>query len=237
MARPPPGRCVHCVAADDHLTWDHVFPESWYPKTTPPNLEKWKIPACLKCNHEYGLLEDDLLTTFALCLDPDHPDTADVVARGLRAIDPDVGRNGKDRKKRAQRRIRILKMMEPASVLDHAIVPNFGRNDVPEGETGALRVKAHHLRRFSEKIVRGLSYLEDGIFIEPPHHIHFYLLRDADAEQLVATASRFGKTLAREPGIEVVRAVTPDDGVSSLYAITVWNRLKMYSVVDQRGDT
>jgi hypothetical protein len=27
--------------------WDHVFPISWYPDTTPPDLEKWKIPSCL----------------------------------------------------------------------------------------------------------------------------------------------------------------------------------------------
>jgi hypothetical protein len=224
---------VHCAQSHDVLTWDHVFPKSWYPKTTRPNLEKWKIPACSKCNLEYGRLEEDLLVAFALCLDPDDPDTADVVARGLRAIDPNAGRNGKDRQKRSARRTRILsQILDPAKVPPESVIPHFGHDEIPAGETGGVLIRAAHLRRLSEKIVRGITYIEDGVVIQPPHQVLFYLLHDHDAEPLVTAARRFGAIHAREPGIEVIRAVTPEDGMSALYAITIWKRLKLYAVVD-----
>lgn len=233
MPRPPPGFCVHCAESYNELTWDHVFPKSWYPTTTPLNLEKWKIPACSKCNRDYGQLEEDLLTAFALCLDPDNPDTADIVERGLRAIDPDAGRDGKDRRKRAKRRGRILsQLMQPADIPEESVIPHFGRSDISERETGGIAIRAAHVRRLAEKIVRGITYLEDGVIIQPPHHVHFHLLRDDDARQLVELARKFGRIHAREPGIEVIRAVTPEDGVSSVYAITIWKRLKLYAFVD-----
>ena len=54
MAKSIPGRCVHCLHEVDAITDDHLFPRSWYPTTTPQNLEKWKFPACGRCNREYG---------------------------------------------------------------------------------------------------------------------------------------------------------------------------------------
>jgi len=40
----PQGRCIHCLEEFSSLTSDHVFPDSWYPETTPDNLEKWQMP-------------------------------------------------------------------------------------------------------------------------------------------------------------------------------------------------
>jgi hypothetical protein len=217
----------------DRLTWDHVFPKSWYPDTTPPNLEKWKVPACLKCNREYGVLEEDLFTAFGLCLDPDAEDTKALVEKALRAIDPSAGRDSKDKKKRAQRRLRILsQLMDADQIPEHATLPHFGRTDIPDGETGGIRIRARYLEKFCGKIVRGISYLEDGLLIRPPYRVHFYSLHDEHAQPLVAACQRYGKVYAREPGIEILRAVTPEDGVSSVYAITIWKRLKMYAAVD-----
>ena len=54
-----PGKCVHCLKDVEERNSDHVFPESWYPDSTPPNLEKWQIPSCIPCNSEYGKLEQD----------------------------------------------------------------------------------------------------------------------------------------------------------------------------------
>ncbi len=87
-----------------------------------------------------------------------------------------------------------------------------------------------------DKIVRGISYLEDSIFIEKPYHIHSYLMHNESAKHFSDLANRYGKVFAREPGIEVCRAVTPEDGITSLYAITIWGRLKMYAVVDQKPE-
>jgi len=50
-------RCVHCLRFFKVLTSDHVFPVSWYPETTPDNLEKWQMPSCKKCNEKYGKID------------------------------------------------------------------------------------------------------------------------------------------------------------------------------------
>lgn len=236
MSRPPPGTCIHCLTYDEQLTWDHVFPKSWYPSTTPRNLEKWKVPACLKCNREFGVLEEDLLTAFGLCLNPDAEDTKGLVEKALRSIDPSAGRDGKDKKKRAKRRVRILSLlMDTDKIPDQATLPHFSRADVPSGETGGLRIRARDLEKLCGKIVRGIVYLEDGLLIEPPYRIHFWVAHDEHAQFLIEACQKYGQVYAREPGLELMRAVTREDGVSSIYAITIWKRLKMYAAVTAHG--
>lgn len=81
--RPPSGRCVHCLKESLELTWDHVFPQAWYPDTTPANLEKWKIPACLECNQLHSKSEGDLLVNLAMCIDPDDRFRAGLLREGF----------------------------------------------------------------------------------------------------------------------------------------------------------
>ena len=54
-----PCKCVHCLRYCDSPTSDHVFPKSWYPDTTPQNMEKWQIPSCENCNTEYSKIENE----------------------------------------------------------------------------------------------------------------------------------------------------------------------------------
>ncbi len=100
--KPDPGRCVHCLQFHDELTWDHVFPESWYPDTTPEDLEKWKIPACLPCNKDYGRIEEDLLIKLGLCIDPKNHRGAGIAFKAVRALRSDYGKNDKDANLRRQ---------------------------------------------------------------------------------------------------------------------------------------
>src|SRR4051795_1660521 len=102
------GKCVHCLKDDAELTSDHMFPKSWYPDTTPENLEKWQFPCCRRCNQRYSKIEDDLLNRFALVLDAKHPASQGLVDAALRAIEPNAGRDEKDTASRAARRRKIL---------------------------------------------------------------------------------------------------------------------------------
>jgi hypothetical protein len=83
--RPPAGRCVHCLQEFEELTWDHVFPQGWYPEGTPPNLEKWKIPSCLSCNQEHSKNEGELLVKLGMCIDPNNPQSSGIAEKALRA--------------------------------------------------------------------------------------------------------------------------------------------------------
>ena len=58
------GRCIHCRETLVEATKDHVFPSSWYPDTTPDEVQRWTAPSCQRCNVESGRLEEDLLVFF-----------------------------------------------------------------------------------------------------------------------------------------------------------------------------
>jgi hypothetical protein len=95
---------VHCLAYLENLTWDHLFPVSWYPASTPENLEKWQVPACEQCNSEYGNVERDLLEGIGLCFDPDELAAAGISRKVLRALDPSQAKDEQEARIRKAKR-------------------------------------------------------------------------------------------------------------------------------------
>jgi hypothetical protein len=57
MAESVSLQCIHCGAAVDETTKDHVFPASWYPETTPEEIQRWTAPSCGACNNRLGSIE------------------------------------------------------------------------------------------------------------------------------------------------------------------------------------
>ena len=230
-----PGRCVHCLREVRERNWDHVFPASWYPATTPLNMEKWQVPSCIECNKEYGKIEEDLLTRFGLCLDPDHPDTEDVVKRMLRSMKPEYGRNPRDRRVRGGKQRKILgKTITFQELPSYGILPNFGPVCEPDpgldGHVGIL-VSKYSLERLAEKIVRGATFIENGIYIDGSYEFGIYFLEDGDAAHIVEMIDKFGVQLGRGPGLLIRRAVIPEDKQSGLYVIEIWGVVKLYVAV------
>lgn len=235
--KPGPGRCVHCLNHFEKRNWDHVLPRAWYPNTTPSNLYKWQVPSCKPCNEEYGALETDLLIRLSLCLDPSDPDTAGIVARGLRAIDPSAAHGQADRRSREAKRNQLRReMLEGNQIPTFATYPNFG---LREGETtadrGAILVPAESIRKLAEKIVRGITYLQDGKFIEPEVSIDFFALTDAGARPIIEVLDAHGEVFSRGPGIVVQRARAEDHSDAAMYCITLLGRFKMYAAVGVDG--
>lgn len=231
--KPHPGKCIHCLHWQKELTWDHVFPKAWYPQTTPADLYKWQVPSCRECNRTYGQLEEDLLLRLALCVDPSDPKCAGIVEKGLRALNPTYAKNEKDRRARLAKRNQILReSFQGKDIPLQAVYPNFGLYEhLPIEEQTAITIKADSVRKLSEKIVKGIFYLEDGHFIQPPYKISFYVLSDTGAEPIMEMLEKFGSVHAREPGIVVSRAVVPEDQTSSFFCIEIWGRFKMYAAV------
>lgn len=231
--RPPPGRCVHCLREREQLTWDHVFPKSWYPNTTPENLEKWKIPSCFECNQLHSKSEGDLLVTLGMCIEPDDPLSAGIAERALRATRASDGRDDRDAQLREARRKKILaQALQGEKIPRQAIYPGFG--PLPEqavSDQVAILVSAKAIQRLAEKVVRGLIYLEDGRFVEEPFKIDQYVLDDVGSAPIREALYKFGEIFERGPGIRVTRAVTPEDRVSGFYEVEIWGRFKMYVAV------
>lgn len=234
MAKPPkPGKCVHCLCHSDDRNWDHVFPVSWYPDTTPQNYEKWKVPSCRLCNKELGEVESEFFVLVAMCLDPNDPASKSIVQKALRAINPEYAKTDLDKRARTAlaRKVRE-RTMEGHEIPSYGVYPSLGEKwGRPSGSGIALTIPADSFRRITEKIVRGVTFLESGRFIEPPHTINFFALNDEGSKQLRDLVDTFGTTLAREPGIIVRRAVLPEDGISALYEIEFWKQFKTHAVV------
>lgn len=153
--------CVHC-RMNAGTTRDHWFPESWYPSTTPADLEKWTFPSCWECNQRYGKIESRLQSRLALALSPSAPASREVVESVRRSMNPARGRNDRDRRARAARRERLVEQSFSAELApQHAVLPGLGpAAGVPLSEQVAAFVGADDLRGFVEKLVRGLTYLQ-----------------------------------------------------------------------------
>ena len=234
MARPPkPGKCVHCLRTPVCRNWDHVFPESWYPETTPANLAKWKIPSCVRCNRELGAVESEFFVRIALCLDPNAPAFKGLSEKALRAMSPKYASTAADKRARESLGRRITSgLLQGEQIPDEGIFPALGeRWGRPRGSGITLVIPAESFRRITEKIVRGLTYLDQRQFIEPPHKIDFFALDEEGAKSIREVLNRAGSTLAREPGIVVRRATALEDGISAFYEIEFWQQFKTYATV------
>jgi hypothetical protein len=231
--RPPRGKCVHCLADNVERTWDHVFPRAWYPHTTPANLYKWQIPSCHPCNNEYGELEDDLLFRLAMCVDPHVRGTAGIVPRALRSMKPEFAKNARDRAARAARLERLRgELLDGPDIPRSAVYPGLGeRWGRPMTEGLGVRIPAKSFRRLTDKIVRGIYFLDSQKFIEPPYAIEFYALSDEGAGPLRDLLARSAEVYAREPGILVRRALAQGDLMSGVFEITIWAQFCLYASV------
>ncbi len=218
------------------MNWDHVFPESWYPDTTSSDLEKWKVPSCIPCNDKYGVIEKDFLIRIGLCLDPDDPACSGVIAKALRSIDPSKARGKKDAKHRAKKRDQILKQMIPIKDVPVTnVYPGFGADRWPDEElTAAITISKESLVKITEKIVRGILYLEEGVFVSDDYQIDTYVLSEQGAAESIKSVEKLFVVHSREPGIIVKRATVPDDKKSSVIEIEIWGQFKMYSIVSRK---
>lgn len=230
--KPGKGRCVHCLKEGAERNWDHVFPQSWYPDTTPADLEKWQIPSCVACNDRYGKLERDLIGRLGLTLDARNAASAGLADKALRAINPDAAKNEGDAAARDARAKKILREMYKGEELKGKnVLPGLGeRWDRPLEEQLGISIPEDSLPAMTEKIVRGITFREDGTFIEPNQKIESFLVKDEDVNDVKEMLDRAGQEFKREPGL-VVRRARSSDG--DLYEITFWNQVKTYATVSK----
>ncbi len=226
------GQCVHCLKEEAERNWDHVFPKSWYPDTTEADLEKWQIPSCVACNDRYGKLERDLIGRLGLALDAGNPASAGLADKALRAINPDAAKNEGDAAARDARAKKILgEMYKGEELKGKNVVPGLHeRWDRSLEEQLGISIPEESLPAMTEKIVRGITFREDGAFIEPDQEIKSFLVKDEDVKDVKEMLDRASTEFKREPGL-VVRRARSSGG--DLYEITLWNQLKMYATVSK----
>ena len=233
MARSPGrGKCVHCLTDPVERTWDHVFPRSWYPDSTPSNLEKWQAPACSDCNSRLGKVEEEFRLRAALCLEPTSPESRSIVESARRSIDPSLAKNDADRIHRENKRRSIVnEILVGSAIPDEGVYPGLGeRWDRPKEDQVALLFPAEKFKTVSEKIVRGFFYAHSKKFIEDPYKIQFFAINEI--QEINATFKRFGEEITRGPGLKLKYAIA-EDGISGIYEIELWGQFKLHCSVSK----
>lgn len=229
------GRCIHCREKLNRKTKDHVFPNSWYPETTPKNIERWTAPSCGLCNEKFGALEKELLVFFALCMDPTKP-----AARGLYATvrrTMGIGVEGLLAEEKAHRdalRRKILNGLKPMTpeMLPH-ILPGLGPHPgFPQAPKMKTTVEAENVLAVIKKIARGSEFwLANGRIVEPPYEIEIFFPQETP-DLITAVLNQFplGQTHLG-PGLQIRRGHAQDDPRAVLYELIMWDTLTAYASI------
>ena len=172
------GRCIHCRKPLTKATNDHVFPSSWYPDTTPDDIQRWTAPSCESLNGHFGELEKELLVLLACCINPMNPAAQGLYERVRRTMGIGVeGLSEEEKRHREARRRKLLSEARPYSpeVRPH-IIPGLGPHpEAPASSQLQVMIKAEDIYAVVKKIVRGCEYwLSSGRIVEPPYEIEVF---------------------------------------------------------------
>jgi hypothetical protein len=233
-------RCVHCLSYLDRPSSDHVFPKSWYPLSTPLNLEKWQAPSCGDCNQKHGENENDLLIRLGLCVGDRELASLGISQKALSALDPSRARDETDRQARLSKRKQFLDEIRSASqVSSHRFAPGFGPTpDSPSLGRNVLPVSAESLKMLGRKLVSGATYaLYDRSYIEVDHVVAVHIVNARVARATAALIDQYGTRVHRGPGIVIGQARPAEDGQSAIFEILIWGRLVLHaSIIDVLSD-
>jgi hypothetical protein len=158
--------CTYCSDPIGNES-EHVFPASWYPDSTPPEVQRLTVPSCKPCNTRWKKVEEGVAQELLLVVDPTRSEIAGAHERLSRAWLTQGAKNERDRKHRHGKAQKILKTM--------AWVPTVqGRPRVtvrmPSGivvpRAPARSIENEPIRLLSEKFIRGLHYAETGARLE-----------------------------------------------------------------------
>jgi hypothetical protein len=228
-------RCIHCLGFTETPEKDHVFPDSWYPTSTPPTIQRWTAPSCPDCNRSFGQLEHDLLIRLVPSLD-----TSSDAARGLdervyRSLGIDVEDSNKDKVIRERVRAKLRAEFFPYEEIRGlpGQIPGLGPPpDQPPGP--AVFIPWAGLSMMAEKIARGCEYRHRNSkrYVEHPYGV-LPLISNTD-ELSNDPMLRFTKLLDFGPGCQVRRGFASEDPAVVRYFITIWDRLHFKVLIDFR---
>lgn len=229
------GRCIHCRGLLTETTKDHVFPSSWYPDTTPDEVQRWTAPSCRSCNESFGELEKELLVFLACCINPTKPAARGLYERVRRTMGIGVeGLSAEEKQHREARRRKLLNQAQPYSpeVQPH-IIPGLGPHpEAPVSSQKQLTIKADDIHAVVKKIVRGCEYwLAAGRIVEPPYEIEVFFPTETPelVAQLLAAFALGPVHLG--PGLRIRRGGAHDDSLTALYELVIWDTLAVYASI------
>ena len=221
---------------------DHVFPKSWYPDSTPHKIQRLTVPVHAKCNRALGKVEEELFVWLALITTPNVTGAQGLRAKALRAIDPDKARDEMDRQHRTELRERVLNSAIPSTrwFPGSGLVPNRQVPLEAGDECSVVLIQKALVEKFISKIVRGLTYCDEGRYIDSAFDIVVEVLdeNESDSIDLQRFLNKFTSvepTLG--PGIKVNRYVVEEDRRMAVFRIEVWEHFVFRAAVVPVSDS
>lgn len=231
--------CIHCLKYFENLTRDHIFPESWYPDSTPQNQEKWVAPACLNCNNKLGRIEEDVYKKIAPTMSYKDVASAGISEKAMRLYNPFYAKNESDRRRKLAnlKNIRSSFILVDSDNLPKNIMKNFGHVAEPSKKVPLLFIENDLLNPFFEKIIRGLEFQLRGRLIGNDRKIELLNLPESinsipGALDDANKALRDGFLTDRGPGF-IVQSVKDHYG-SVLYHVVIWGKLEIWGSVSNK---
>lgn len=224
-------QCIHCLKYVEETTDDHVFPKSWFPASTPSSVQRWTAPSCRDCNNSLGKLEEQLLSRFALTIEPQKLEASGLGARVLRSYG--IGAKNLNSKEQAIREKR-RKAIE-AEIRNFAgsksIVPGSKPVSNESGKLPpAIPIDGSMMSKVYAKIVCGCEYvLGNGRYIELPYYLTVF--GSNQIEQFEELMSEVRPITTLGPGFSIKRGYGDSDPKTVAYDITLWGSKRILAMV------
>ncbi len=192
--KEPSGHCIHCLGSFNNLTRDHACPESWYTPGYPENISKPVVPSCTACNHNFGKIENRLKNQIGLCLDPVDPLERYIWQSAMRSVNPYLGTDVRDVTPRFRKQESLRRMILPgAEIPEKGLYPGFGINlGISKIYQGAIRISSDDMIAFTEKVIRGVTFLLDGRLIRSPFSVFSHGVEPFKAVPMEELLQKYG---------------------------------------------
>ena len=230
-------KCIHCLRDlidQNEVTMDHILPRSWYPDNTPENLEKWKAPACFDCNNRLSKVEQELLLTLPLCINPTKAEASGMTKRALASLGVGVDVKTMDSDEYKHRRGKLAKIIANAKPFDGKSTPfpNFGVHEgFPANEH--MTIKLPDVKAFADKVIRGIEYKIGDRYIEEPYSVNVYF-REKNEITFVEELFKKVSIVERGPGFVIQRGYSNEDSGTVLMKVTIWGTFVIYGSILKR---
>lgn len=220
--------------AENEETKDHVFPASWYPETTPGDVQRLTVPSCGPCNNRLGNSERELFVRLALCVDPRKAEASGLSSKAMRSMG--IGAEGLSSGEAAARRAQKLKIIASTAPYEAGTetFPGLGPHPGFAGDKQLqISIPADMLREVAKKMVRGCEYALANRIIEKPYDVEVYFVHEHNVPNVVARALEgpSANKACMGPGFSVTRAAAHDEPNSVMYKIIVWGTIVFYASV------
>jgi hypothetical protein len=174
-------------------------------------------------------MEEQLLQTLGLCIDPRKQAASGVSKKALRAFGIGVtGLSESERRIRQAKKAEFLRSLKPYDKsIDPYTIPGLGPHaGFPAELQMQIEIPADAIHAVAEKILRGCEYwLGIGRIVEAPYELEVFLPGETPEE--LSRHLPFGPEYLG-PGCRIRRAVVVDDPQAAIYEILIWDTWKLF---------